>query len=42
MLFRSLAQARARLTERLGHWQRRPVFLLDGFDADVLTASFHA
>jgi hypothetical protein len=37
-----LGEARDALAERLQRWRVRPLFLLDGFDADAVTAHFHA
>lgn len=34
--------ARGALEEKLQRWRVRPLFLLDGFDADAVTAYFHA
>jgi len=36
-----LPQAQAALTERLRRWRAQPLFLLDGFDANAITAYFH-
>lgn len=37
-----LDEARKALEARLQRWRVRPLFLLDGFDADAVTAYFHA
>ena len=37
-----LDDARHALEETLQRWRVRPLYLLDGFDADAVTAYFHA